>query len=405
MALAGWRSARPIAFAGNSTTATVRPMRFTAEHDLFRKTLRELFAREITPHLDQWEAEGIFPAHELFPKLAAAGALGLEYDEADGGQGADHSFTVVLGEELGRIPGNGVPMAITVQTDMATPSLARFGSRDLKDRYLAPACRGAMVAAIAVTEPDAGSDVAALRTRAVRDGDEWVINGSKLYITNGTQADWLCLLARTSDEGGYRGMSQIVVPTDAPGFAVSRKLDKLGNRSSDTAELSFTDMRVPVANTIGETGRGFQQQMLQFQNERMIACYVAWGQMVSALERTGAYLKERRVFGAPLIEHQYLQYRLAGLAAEVEALRQVNHGCAEAYLAGEDTTRLATVAKVLAGPLNRKVADVCLQFHGGVGYMEETWTARYFRDSRLLSIGGGADEVMLRTLARLDGFN
>ncbi len=379
-------------------------MRFTAEHDLFRKTLRDLFSREITPHLDEWEAAGIFPASELFPKLAAAGALGLEYDEVDGGQGADHSFTVVLGEELGRIPANGVPMAITVQTDMATPSLARFGSPELKARYLRPACRGEMVAAIAVTEPDAGSDVAALRTRAVRDGDEWVINGSKLYITNGTQADWLCMLARTSDEGGYAGMSQIVVPTDAPGFAVSRKLDKLGNWSSDTAELSFTDMRVPVDHTIGVIGRGFQQQMQQFQNERMIACYVAWGQMTSALERTGAYLRERQVFGAPLIDNQYLQYRLAELAAEVEALRQVNHGCAEAYLAGEETTRLATVAKVLAGPLNRKVADWCLQFHGGIGYMEETWTARYFRDSRLLSIGGGADEVMLRTLARLDGF-
>ncbi len=379
-------------------------MRFTAEHDLFRKTLRELFAREITPHLEAWEAAGFFPAHELFPKLAAAGALGLEYDEVDAGQGADHSFTVVLGEELGRIPANGVPMAITVQTDMATPSLARFGSPELKARYLAPACRGEMVAAIAVTEPDAGSDVAALRTRAVRDGDEWVINGSKLYITNGTQADWLCLLARTSDEGGYQGMSQIVVPTEAPGFSVSRKLDKLGNRSSDTAELSFCDMRVPVDHTIGVVGRGFQQQMQQFQNERMIACYVAWGQMASALERTATYLRERQVFGAPLIDNQYLQYRMAELAAEVEALRQVNHGCADAYLAGEDTTRLATVAKVLAGPLNRKVADWCLQFHGGIGYMEETWTARYFRDSRLLSIGGGADEVMLRTLARLDGF-
>jgi len=379
-------------------------MQFTPEHDMFRKAVRDVLAREVTPFVDDWEAAGTFPAHDVFAKLGAAGLFGLEYDEADGGQGADHSFSLVLGEELGRVPGNGVPMAVTVQTDMATPSLARFGSPELKHRYLAPACRGEMVAAIAVTEADAGSDVAGLRTRAVRDGDEWVINGSKLYITNGTQADWLCLLARTSDEGGHRGMSQIVVPTDVPGFAVSRKLDKLGNRCSDTAELSFTDLRVPLANTIGEIGRGFQQQMQQFQNERMIACYVAWGQQVTALERTAAYLQQRRAFGAPLLDNQYLQYRLAELSAEVEALRQVNHGCAEAYLAGEDTTRLATVAKVLAGPLNRRVADWCLQFHGGVGYMEETWTARYFRDSRLLSIGGGADEVMLRTLARLDGF-
>ncbi|MCU1454427.1 MAG: acyl-CoA dehydrogenase domain protein [Acidimicrobiales bacterium] len=379
-------------------------MRFTDDHEAFRATVRGVLAREVTPHVDEWEEKGIFPAHELFPKLGAAGLFGLEYAPEDGGQGADHSYTVILGEELGRVPCGGVSMAITVQTDMATPSLARFGTPELKATYLAPACRGEQVAAIAVTEPDAGSDVAAIRARAERDGDEWIINGSKLYITNGTQADWLCLLARTSDEGGYRGMSQIVVPTDGEGFAVSRKLDKLGNRSSDTAELSFTDLRVPVANTIGEIGRGFQQQMQQFQNERMIACYTAWGGMVGALERTAEYLRQRQAFGAPLLDNQYLQFTLAELAAEVEALRQVNHGCAEAYLAGEDTSRLATIAKLLAGRLTRKVADWCLQFHGGVGYMEDTWTARYFRDTRLLSIGGGADEVMLRTLARFEGF-
>lgn len=379
-------------------------MRFGADHDLFRKTVRNFVDREVNPHVDRWEEAGIFPAHDLFAKLGAAGLLGLEYDPADGGQGADHSFTVVLGEELGRITCNGVPMAISVQTDMATPSLARFGTPELKANYLAPACRGEVVASIAVTEPDAGSDVAAIRTRAVRDGDEWIINGTKLYITNGTQADWLCLLARTSDDGGYRGMSQIVVPTDLPGFSVSRKLDKLGNWSSDTAELSFVDVRVPVANTIGEAGQGFQQQMAQFQNERMIACYIAVGQMQMALERTAAYLTDRHAFGRPLLANQHIQFELAGLAAELEALRQTSYGCAEAYLAGEDTTRLATVAKLLAGRLSRRVADTCLQFHGGIGYMEETWTARYFRDSRLLAIGGGADEVMLRTLARLEGF-
>src|SRR2546425_6182186 len=208
-------------------------------------------------------------------------------------------------------------MAVSVQTDMATPSLHRHGSHELKQRYLAPAIRGEMVTSIAVTEPDAGSDVAAIRTRAVRDGDEWVISGTKLYITNGTQADWLCLLARTSDEGGYRGMSQIVVPTDVSGFSVSRKLQKLGNWSSDTAELSFDDARVPVANTIGEIGRGFQQQMNQFQNERMIACYMAVGAMGRAIERTVEYVRQREVFGKPLLDHQYLQFRLAELTAEL----------------------------------------------------------------------------------------
>src|SRR5438046_2026059 len=211
--------------------ATLTAMEWTAEHEMFRKTVRGVVEREIEPYIDEWEAAGIFPAHELFPKLGEAGLLGVEYDPAYGGQGADHSYTVILGEELGRVGCGGIPMAISVQTGMSTPSLHRFGSEELKQKYLVPAIRGEVVTSIAVTEPDAGSDVAAIRTRAVRDGDEWVINGSKLFITNGTQADWLCLLARTSDEGGYRGMSQIVVPTDTPGFSVSRNLNKMRNWS------------------------------------------------------------------------------------------------------------------------------------------------------------------------------
>jgi citronellyl-CoA dehydrogenase len=379
-------------------------MLFTEDHEAFRQSVRGVLAREIVPHVDEWEAAETFPAHTVFKALGSAGFLGLEYDPAYGGQGADHSYTVILGEELGRMGCAGVAMAVTVQTDMATPSLHRYGSHELKQRYLAPALLGEMVASIAVTEPDAGSDVAGLRTRAVRDGDEWVINGSKLYITNGTQADWLCLLVRTSDEGGHRGMSQILFPTETPGFSVSRKLDKLGNRCSDTAELSFVDARVPVSNTIGDAGRGFQQQMAQFQNERMIAAYSAAGSMDGALRRTADYLRERQAFGQPLLANQYIQFRLAELSAEVDLLRQYNYACADAYLRGEDTTRFATIAKLKAGRLQREIADWCLQFHGGVGYMEETWVSRYFRDSRLLSIGGGADEVMLQILARLDGF-
>ncbi len=378
-------------------------MQFSTEHELFRQTIRDFVRREINPHVDEWENVHAFPAHELFPKLAEIGLLGLEYDPADGGQGADHWFTVIFGEELGRIACGGVPMAIAVHTDMATPSLARFGSPELKARYLAPAIRGEMVAAVAVTEPDAGSDVAAIQTRALRDGDEWVINGSKLYITNGVQADWVCLLARTSDDGGFRGMSQLVFPTNTPGFSVSRALRKLGNHSSDTAELSFVDARVPVANTIGAIGRGFQQQMRQFQNERLIASYMAVGQCASAIERTLEYVRQRRAFGKPLVEHQWVQYHLAELSAEVDLLRHYNYAAAEAYVAGQDATRFATIAKLTAGRLVRKVADTCLQFHGGIGYMDETWTSRFFRDSRLLSIGGGVDEVMLSVLARLDG--
>lgn len=380
-------------------------MPFTEEHHAFRAMVREFVEREIEPHIDEWEQAGTFPAHELFGELGKLGMLGLEYDPEYGGQGADHLFTVVLGEEIGRIGCGGVPMAISVQTDMATPALHRFGTPELKNRFLTPALRGESVCSIAVTESDAGSDVAGVRTRAERDGDEWVINGSKLYITNGVQADWICLLARTSDEGGYRGMSQIIVETDRPGFSVARKLDKLGNRSSDTAELVFEDLRVPVANTIGDIGRGFQQQMTQFQHERMIAAYSSTGSMQRALERTKDYLRQRHAFGNPLISNQYVAFRLAELSAQLDLVRHHNYACAEAFLRGEDTTRFATVAKLAVGRLSREIADACLQFHGGMGYMEETWTARYFRDARLTSVGGGADEVMLRVLCQLEGID
>ncbi len=379
-------------------------MRFSDEHEAFRSTVRSLVDREINPNVDEWERIGEFPAHDLFPRLATFGLLGLEYDTAYGGEGADHLFTLIACEEYGRIAAAGVAMAIGVQTSMATPALARFGSEELKRRYLAPAIAGIAVAAIAVTEPDAGSDVAAIATRAARDGDEWVINGRKLYITNGVQADWVCLLARTSDEGGYRGLSQIVVPTATPGFSVSRKLDKLGNRSSDTAELVLDDVRVPVANTIGEPGRGFEQQMRQFVIERMTAAYTIAGQCRYALDRTRDYLLDRTAFGEPLAAKQYVAFRLAELSARVDLLRSHNLQCAQDLMAGEDVTRMATVAKLTAGRLARDVADLCLQFHGGIGYMEESWTSRFFRDMRLSSIGGGADEVMLKVLARLDGF-
>ena len=380
-------------------------MQFTEEHRAFRQSVRGILERELAPHFDEWEEAEIFPAHEVFKTLGSAGLFGLEYDPEYGGQGADHSYTVILGEELGRMGCAGVAMAITVQTDMATPSLHRFGSPELKRRYLEPALRGEAVTSIAVTEPDAGSDVSGIRTRAARDGDEWVVNGSKTFITNGTQADWLCLLARTSDEGGYQGMSQIVFPTDTPGFSVSKKLKKLGNHASDTAELTFVDARVPVSNTIGTIGQGFQQQMAQFQNERMIATYTAVGGMDGALRRTADYLRERQAFGKPLLSKQFIQFKLAELSAEVDMLRHYNYACAEAYMRGEDTTRFASIAKLKAGRLQREIADWCLQFHGGMGYMAETWVSRYFRDGRLLSIGGGADEVMLYVLSKLDGFS
>jgi citronellyl-CoA dehydrogenase len=379
-------------------------MLVTPEHDAFRTMVRNYVEREINPHIPKWEEAEIMPLHEVFADMAKLGMIGLEYEAEYGGQDASHMFTVILGEEVGRCDNGSFPMALGVQVDMATPSLARYGTAEQKERYLGPALRGEMVAAIAVSEPDHGSDVAGITTRAVRDGDEWVINGSKMWITNSVQADWLCLLARTSDDGGYSGMSQIVVPTSAPGFSVSKKLDKLGMRASDTALLAFDDCRVPVANTIGEIGKGFQQQMSQFVVERMWAAYTSVGAAERALERTAEYLRERHVFGEPLLAKQHIQFALTELSAELDLLRSYNRSIAEQYDRGEDTTRQATIAKLTAGRLLRKVADTCLQFHGGIGYVEENWTARFLRDNRLISIGGGADEVMLQVLARMDGF-
>lgn len=379
---------------------------FTEEHRMFRKTVRNFVENEINPHIEEWETAGIAPLHDLFKKMGDLGFLGLNYPEAYGGAEADIWFTVVLHEELGRASGGGVPMAIGVQTDMATPALAMHGTHEQKDRFLAPAIRGEMVASIAVSEPDAGSDVARIKTRAVQDGDDYVINGSKMYITNGTQADWICLLARTAETEDYRGMSLIIVPTDTPGFHVSRSLKKLGQWSSDTAVLSFEDMRVPIANRIGEEGKGFYYQMEQFQVERLVGAIGAAGGAEKAVRDTIAYTQERTAFGKPLIANQWIQFKLGELLTEIEALKQLNYYCAsllEQNPTSPEVTRIASMCKLKAGRLVRQVADTCIQFYGGMGYMDETPISRYYRDSRLISIGGGADEIMLQIIARLEG--
>src|SRR5690242_3582259 len=378
-------------------------VKFTQEHEMFRQMVRRFVEEEINPHVEEWEEAGIFPAHDLFKKMGDLGLLGLTYPEEYGGQGLDFSYTVVFCEELGRADCSGVPMGITVHTDMCTPALAHFGSDDLKRQFLAPSIRGEYVGCIGVTEPDAGSDVASIRTRAVSDGDDWIINGRKLFITNGTQADWVCLLARTSDEGGFRGMSLIMVPTKAPGFSVSRKLRKLGNWSSDTAELVLDGVRVPKTNTIGPEGMGFILQMQQFQRERLVGAILACNQSERIIRDTIAYTRERQTFGQPLIDNQVIHFRLCELLTEIELLRQLNYHCVRMMVAGQDVTREASMAKLKAGRLAREVADSCLQYYGGMGYMEETPISRAFRDSRLLSIGAGADEVMLGIIAKIEG--
>lgn len=375
---------------------------FDKDHDMFRHTVRRFVEREINPHVEQWEHERGFPGHQLFKKMGDIGLLGVSYPEEYGGAGLDYWYNVVMAEELGRADCAGVPMAISVHTDMATPALEQFGSEELKQRFLVPAIRGEMIAAIGVSEPDAGSDVAAIRTKAVSDGDDYIINGSKMWITNGTQADFVTLLVRTSDGTSFGGMSLIVVPTTTPGFHVSRKLEKLGNHSSDTAVLSFDDMRVPQRNRIGEEGMGFMLQMQQFQKERLIGSVLAVSGMDKIIRMTINYCRERKTFGQPLIDNQWIHFKLCELLTEVEALRQLNYHCTRMLLAGEDMTKEVSMAKLKAGRLAREVSDTCLQFHGGMGYVEEYPMARYFRDSRLLSIGGGADEIMLGIIAKYE---
>jgi citronellyl-CoA dehydrogenase len=376
---------------------------FDQEHTIFRQLVRRFVEKEIEPYVDEWEAQRIFPAHDLFKKMGDLGLLGLSYPEQYGGAGLDYWYNLILFEELGRCSCGGVPMAIGVHTDMATPALAEHGSEELKQRFLAPAIAGDMVAAIAVSEPDAGSDVAAIRTRAISDGDTYVIDGSKMWTTNGTQADFITLLARTGEGYGYKGMSLIVVPADTPGFGVSRKLEKLGMHSSDTAILSFDNVRVPKAFRIGEEGVGFRLQMQQFQKERLIGSVMGLAGAERALEITASYCKQRQAFGKPLIENQWIHFKLAELLAEAEALRQLIYHCTRMMLAGQDATKEVSMAKLKTGRLARQVADTCVQFHGGMGYVEEYPIARYFRDSRLLSIGAGADEIMLGIIAKQAG--
>jgi citronellyl-CoA dehydrogenase len=378
------------------------PMYFTEEHEMFRQSVRTFIEREINPHVEEWEEAGIFPAHDLFKKMGDLGFLGLTYPEEYGGSNLDYWYTTVWAEELARIPCGGVPMGIVVHTDMCTPALAQHGSHELKKRFLEPAIRGEIVGAIGVSEPDAGSDVASIRTRAEKDGDDYIINGTKLFITNGTQADFICLLTRTSNDPGYRGMSLIIVPTSTPGFSVGRKLKKLGNFSSDTAELVFDNVRVPQCNRIGPEGMGFILQMQQFQKERLIANIMAHSSTERVVRATIAYTQQRKTFGRPLIENQWIHFRLVELLTEIEALRQLNYHAVRMMVSGQDVTREASMGKLKAGRLSREVADTCLQFYGGMGYMEETPISRTFRDSRLMSIGGGADEIMIGIIAKLE---
>jgi len=383
-------------------------MQFTHEHREMQKTLRRFIDDHINPQVDAWEAAEMFPAHEVFRELGRLGLLGLTKPEAYGGAGLDYSYSLAMAETLGHIHCGGVPMAIGVQTDMATPALARFGSDELKAQFLAPAIAGEAVACIGVSEPGAGSDVSAIRTHARKDGDDYVISGQKMWITNSLQADWICLLVNTSDGPAHKNKSLVMVPLreggkPVKGFEVSQKIRKIGMHSSDTGLLHFDEVRVPQRYRIGAEGAGFVYQMQQFQEERLWCAASTLEALNNCIEWTIEWARERQLFGAHLIDQQWVQFKLAELRTEVEALRALTYLACERYVAGEDVTEWATMAKLKAGRLNRLVPDTCLQFWGGMGFTLENKVSRMYRDGRLASIGGGADEVMLGILAKTMG--
>jgi citronellyl-CoA dehydrogenase len=377
-------------------------MLYTQEHLELQRSVKKFIDAEINPHVDAWEDAEIFPAHELFKKMGDAGFLGINKPRAYGGMGLDYSFQLAFVEALGDIRCGGVPMAIGVQTDMATPALARFGSDELRKEFLAPSIAGELVCSIGVSEPGAGSDVASIKTFARKDGDDYVITGTKMWITSGTQSDWICLLANTSEGAPHKNKSLICVPMKTKGVSVAKKLKKLGMWSSDTAQLWFDEVRVPQRYRIGEEGMGFTYQMQQFQEERLFAA-AQWTVLDRILRETIAYTRERQAFGQSILDNQYVHFRLAELKTEVEALRALVHDAAAKLVAGEDVTMLASMAKLKVGRLGREVADGCLQFWGGMGYMWESNVSRALRDIRLSSIGGGADEVMLGIISKYMG--
>jgi citronellyl-CoA dehydrogenase len=378
-------------------------MQFTHEHTELQRNLKRFIDSEINPNIAAWEASEMFPAKELFRKMGALGFLGISKPVEYGGLGLDYSYSVAMAETLGHINCGGVPMAIGVQTDMATPALARFGSSALREQFLAPAISGDAVACVGVSEPGAGSDVAAIKTVARKDGDDYIINGSKMWITNSLQADWMCLLANTSDDPAHRNKSLIIVPMDSKGISVGQKIRKIGMNSSDTGLIHFDDVRVPQRYRIGDEGKGFTYQMMQFQEERMWIAASNVQTMNNCIDATIEYARERKLFGSSLVDNQWVHFKLAELKTEVECLRALTYRACELYLAGQDVTELASMAKLKAGRLARIVPDACLQFWGGMGFTWDNVVSRFYRDGRLGSIGGGADEVMLGIICKYMG--
>jgi citronellyl-CoA dehydrogenase len=387
------------------------PNPFSEEHQQFRKTVRRFCEQELAPHAAEWERDELFP-NWVFKRAGELGILGAHYPTDVGGAGGDYWFSVAKAEELPRCAAGGVSMGLLVQSDMATPVINDLGTREQKDEFLAPAIRGEKIVALGVSEPNAGSDVAGIQTSARRDGDDYVINGAKTFITNGTRADFITLLVKTSPEMGARGCSFFLVPTKTKGFHVARKLKKIGNHSSDTAELHFDEMRVPKRYLLGEENMGFMYLMQNFQSERIIACASATAACEYMMAESIQYGRDRTAFGKPIIKREYWQHKFVDLTAKLEAARALAYRGADAYNEDKyvkkgdvsmDTVKLISLAKIFVGDVASEIADQCLQFHGGWGYIEEFRIARAWRDQRLFRIGGGTTETLRYYVAKLMG--
>jgi len=387
------------------------PSPFREEHEHFRTTVRQFAQKELAPFADEWEKAEIFP-DEVFRRAGELGLFGAHYPEEHGGAGGDYWFSVAKAEELPRCNSAGVSMGLLVQSDMATPVINDLGTKEQIEEFLTPAIRGEKIAALGVTEPNAGSDVAGIQTIAKKDGDDYVINGSKTYITNGCRADFVTLLAKTNPEAGAHGCSFFLVPTKTKGFSVSKKLKKVGNHASDTAELAFEDMRIPKRYLLGEENQGFMYLMQNFQTERLIACISGCAGFGIALEEAIAFGRERKAFGKPIIKREYWQHKFVDLYAKLEAAKALSYKACDAYNEERyvkkepisfETVKLISMAKIFVGEVGTEILDQCLQFHGGAGYIEEYKIGRAWRDQRLLRIGGGTTETMRYYVAKLMG--
>lgn len=379
---------------------------YSEEHKALQTTLKKIIDTDINPNVDQWENEGQYPAHEVFKKLGDAGLMGVTKPEEYGGLGLDFSYSIAFNEALGHVNCGAVPMSIAVQTDMSTPALAKFGNDKIKKEFLEPSVKGDVVSCIGVSEPGGGSDVASVKTTAKRVGDDLVINGSKMWITNAFQADWICLLANDTACAGkpiHMNKSLICVPMDTEGIHLAKKIDKMGMKASDTAVIYLEDVRVPAVNVIGDPGMGFSYQMIQFQEERLACAALSLIPLEKCIKATIDYTRQRQAFGKPLLDNQVIHFTLAELATELELVRAGLYQAVDGYIKGDDVTQLASMLKLKAGRLGRIIPDKCLQYWGGMGFTNEVMISRMYRDMRLTSIGGGADEVMLGIISKYMG--